>query len=131
VVNSNLRERMKEAERAESMVAEEVERMMARLKVAEVTPTIVGLQEQLEQIRAAEIDKMRRKCGPLHAANGAGHRGHDPAIVNKVAHGPISEIAQPRRPPRGRPRGGGLPSARRFTSPPGGACYSLPIRIFA
>ncbi len=38
---------------------------MARLKVAEVTPTIVGLQEQLEQIRAAEIDKVRRKCGPF------------------------------------------------------------------
>ena len=43
---------MKEAERAEALVAEEVERTMARLKVAEVTPTIVGLQEQLEQIRA-------------------------------------------------------------------------------
>ncbi len=38
VVNANLRERMKEAEHAEALVAEEVERMMARLKVAEVTP---------------------------------------------------------------------------------------------
>ena len=78
VVNSNLRERMKEADHAEAMVAEEVERMMARLKVAEVTPTIVGLQEQLEQIRAAEIEKMRRKCGPLTPRNGAGYRGDDP-----------------------------------------------------
>jgi len=33
VVNANLRERMKEAERAETLVSEEVERMMARLKV--------------------------------------------------------------------------------------------------
>src|SRR5579864_6888090 len=51
VVNANLRERMKEAEHAEAMIAEEVESTMARLKVAEVTPTIVSLQEQLEQIR--------------------------------------------------------------------------------
>src|SRR5262249_40761801 len=46
VVNANLRERMKEADHAEKLVAEEVDRMMARLKVAEITPTIVGLQEQ-------------------------------------------------------------------------------------
>src|SRR5204862_469729 len=65
VVNSNLRERAKEADHAEKMVAEEVERMMARLKVAEVTPTIVGLQEQLEQIRLGELEKVKRRMGPL------------------------------------------------------------------
>jgi glutamyl-tRNA reductase len=92
VVNANLRERMKEAGHAESMVAEEVERMMARLKVAEVTPTIVGLQEQLEQIRAAELDKMRRKCGPLSPEMEQALEAMTRAIMNKVAHGPISEL---------------------------------------
>src|SRR5690349_4820315 len=67
VVNANLRERMKEADHAETLVAEEVDRMMARLKVAEVTPLIVGLQEQLEQIRTGEIEKVRRRLGPLTA----------------------------------------------------------------
>jgi len=92
VVNSNLRERMKEAEHAEALVKEEVDRMLARLKVAEVTPTIVGLQEQLEQIRAAELDKLRRRHGPLpqelEQAIDAMTRG----MMNKVAHGPISEL---------------------------------------
>jgi glutamyl-tRNA reductase len=92
VVNSNLRERMKEADHAEGMVTEEVDRMMARLKVAEVTPTIVGLQEQLEQIRAAEIDKMRRKCGPLTPEMEQAIEAMTHAIINKVAHGPISEL---------------------------------------
>ena len=78
VVNSNLRERMKEADHAETLVAEEVERMMARLKVAEVTPTIVSLQEQLEQIRAGEIEKVRRKLGPLTAAAGSRRSSADP-----------------------------------------------------
>ncbi len=91
VVNSNLRERMKEAEHAEALVKEEVDRMLARLKVAEVTPTIVGLQEQLEQIRAVELDKLRRRHAltpELEQAIDAMTRG----MMNKVAHGPISEL---------------------------------------
>jgi glutamyl-tRNA reductase len=92
VVNANLRERMKEAGHAEAMVTEEVDRMMARLKVAEVTPTIVGLQEQLEQIRAAELDKMRHKCGPLTPEMEQAIEAMTRAIMNKVAHGPISEL---------------------------------------
>jgi glutamyl-tRNA reductase len=92
VVNANLRERMKEAEHAEAMVAEEVERMMARLKVAEVTPTIVGLQEQLEQIRATEIDKVRRKYGPFTPQQEEAFEMLTRGIVNKIAHGPISEL---------------------------------------
>jgi glutamyl-tRNA reductase len=92
VVNANLRERMKEAEHAEKMVAEEVDRMLARLKVAEVAPTIVGLQEQLEQIRAAEIDKLRRKLGPLSPELEQAIEAMTRGMMNKVAHGPISEL---------------------------------------
>ena len=92
VVNANLRERMKEADHAESLVDEEVERMMARLKVAEVTPTIVGLQGQLEQIRASELEKMRRKLGPLTPEQEQALEALTRGIVNKIAHGPISEL---------------------------------------
>jgi glutamyl-tRNA reductase len=92
VVNANLRERMKEADRAEELVAEEVERMMARLKVAEVTPTIVGLQEQLELIRSGEIDKARRRYGPFSPEQEQAIEALTRGIVNKIAHGPISEL---------------------------------------
>jgi len=92
VVNANLRERMKEADRAEALVVEEVERMMARLKVAEVTPTIVGLQEQLEQIRAGEMDKVRRKFGPFTPEQEQAMEALTRGIINKIAHGPISEL---------------------------------------
>jgi len=92
VVNSNLRERMKEAEHAEEMVKDEVDRMMTRLKVAEVTPAIVSLQEQLELIRSVEIEKMRRKCGPLTPEMEHAIEAMTRAIINKVAHGPISEL---------------------------------------
>jgi glutamyl-tRNA reductase len=92
VVEANLRERSKEAERAEALVEEEVERMMARLKVAEVTPTIMGLQEQLEQIRAAEIEKVRHKYGPLTPEMEQALEAATRGMINKIAHGPISEL---------------------------------------
>jgi glutamyl-tRNA reductase len=101
VVNANLRERMKEAEHAEAIVAEEVERMMARLKVQEVTPVIVNLQEQLEQIRRTELEKVRRKYGPLTEKQEEAFEALTRGIINKIAHGPISEL----RNQAGRPEG--------------------------
>jgi glutamyl-tRNA reductase len=92
VVNANLRERMKEADHAEALVRDEVDRMMARLKVAEVTPLIVGLQEQLEQIRAGEIEKVRRRFGPFTPEQEQAIEALTRGIMNKVAHGPISEL---------------------------------------
>lgn len=89
VVNQNLAERQKEAARAESIVAEEVDRMLARLKVQEIAPVIVSLQEQLEGIRATEVQKTLRKGGDL------GEREIEAmtrSIVAKIAHGPIAEL---------------------------------------
>jgi glutamyl-tRNA reductase len=101
VVNSNLRERAREADHAEKMVAEEVERMMARLKVAEVTPTIVGIQEQLEQIRTGELEKIRRRMGTLSTQQEEALEALTRGIINKIAHGPISEL----RAQAGKPEG--------------------------
>jgi glutamyl-tRNA reductase len=109
VVNSNLRERMKEADHAEHMVADEVERMMARLKVAEVTPTIVSLQEQLEQIRIGELEKVRRRLGPLTPQQEEALEALTRGIINKVAHGPISEL----RSQAGKPEGAHVVAAIR------------------
>jgi glutamyl-tRNA reductase len=101
VVSANVSERRKEAEHAEELVSAEVERMIARLKMAEVTPTIVSLQEQLEQIRAAEMDKVRHRYGPFTPEQEAAMEALTRGIVNKIAHGPISEL----RNHAGRPEG--------------------------
>ena len=89
VVTANLAERQKEAGRAEQIVAEEVERMLVRLQVQEVAPTIVGLQEQLEQIRATEVARSARRFSSEQLAD---VEALTRAIVNKIAHGPISEL---------------------------------------
>jgi glutamyl-tRNA reductase len=103
VVNDNLEGRKKEAERAERIVAEEVDRMLSRLKVQEVAPTIVGLQEQFEEIRAAEVEKLRRKPGGMTPEQLEQVETLTRAIINKIAHGPITELRRQAGDPEGGP----------------------------
>jgi len=92
VVKSNLQARKNVAEQAEEIIAEEVERMVLRLKTREVAPTIISLQEQLEQLRAAEIERARGKLGTLTPQQEEAIEALTRGIINKIAHGPITEM---------------------------------------
>ncbi|MBZ5608097.1 MAG: glutamyl-tRNA reductase [Acidobacteriia bacterium] len=92
VVETNLAGRMQSAVDAEAIIREEVDRMMARLKERSVVPTIVGLQEQLESVRAAEVARMRGKLGTLTPEQEQALEALTRSIINKIAHGPISEL---------------------------------------
>ena len=97
VVNANIQERSKQAEQAEAIVADEVERMISRLKLEEVTPTIVSLQEQFENIRSTEVSRaLRRLPDSLTAEQQrqivAQMDAMTKSIVNKIAHLPISAL---------------------------------------
>jgi glutamyl-tRNA reductase len=92
VVDVNVGERRKRAEHAESIITEEVDRMLSRLKAREVAPTIVSLQEQLEQIRLGEMARLRGKFGDLTPQQEEALEALTRGIINKVAHGPISEL---------------------------------------
>jgi len=101
VVNANLREREVEAGHAEGIIAQEVERMLARLKAQDVAPAIVSLREQLEEIRVAEIAKMRGKLGPLTQQQEEALEILTRGIINKIAHGPVSELRKQAGDPEG------------------------------
>jgi glutamyl-tRNA reductase len=101
VVNTNMQGRIEVAAQAEDIIREEVERMMARLKTRQVAPTIVSLQEQLEQTRAAEIERMRAKLGKLTPQQEEAIEAITRGIVNKIAHGPISELRRQASEPGG------------------------------
>jgi glutamyl-tRNA reductase len=94
VIETNLQGRMDSAKEAEAIVHEEVERMMARLKAREVAPTIVKLQDELERLRAAEVARMRTKLGTLTPEQEQAVEALTKSMMNKIAHGPISEIRQ-------------------------------------
>ena len=101
VVSQNLKGRLKTAEQAEEIIAEEVERMMSRLKAREIAPMIVSLQEQLEQVRVGEIERLRGKLGPLTPEQEEAVHALTRGIVNKIAHGPISELRKNAAHPEG------------------------------
>lgn len=92
LADRNLDARRKAAEQAESIVAEEVERLEARLRERDVAPTIVSLQTQLENIRRDVLERYRGKLGRLTAEQEEALEALTRGIVNKIAHGPISEI---------------------------------------
>jgi glutamyl-tRNA reductase len=66
--------------------------MMLRLKTRETAPTIVRLQEQLDGWRKGEIDRVRGKLGPLTPQQEEAIEALTRGLVNKIAHGPISEL---------------------------------------
>lgn len=92
VVDQNVKGRMQVAEQAEEIIREEVERMMLRLRAREVAPMIVSLQEQLEQVRLSEIERVRGKLGSLTPQQEDAIEALTRGIVNKIAHGPITEL---------------------------------------
>jgi glutamyl-tRNA reductase len=92
VVASHLTDRKSEAERAERIVEAEVDRCLARFNEQEIVPTIVSLQEQIETIRQAEIDRARGRLGLLTPEQEMAIEGLTKAIVNKILHTPITTL---------------------------------------
>jgi glutamyl-tRNA reductase len=92
VVNENLKTRLNEAEDADKIVSEEVDRLESWMRTRQVGPVIVALQDQLEQLRVAEVEKMRSRLGPLTAQQEQAVEALTRGIVNKIAHGPIAEL---------------------------------------
>jgi glutamyl-tRNA reductase len=98
-VASHVADRRKEAERAEAIVATEVERFQARIQTLDVVPTIVSLQDHLETIRQAEIDRVRGRLGPLSPDQEMAVEALTRGIVNKIMHTPISTLKTAAREP--------------------------------
>ncbi|MBX3234864.1 MAG: glutamyl-tRNA reductase [Nitrospiraceae bacterium] len=86
-VDQNREERLKEAEKAEHMVLDEVAVLRQWLKSLEVTPTIVALRSRTEDIKRREMEKTLSRLQHLSAEDRATIEGMASAIVNKIVHG--------------------------------------------
>jgi glutamyl-tRNA reductase len=98
-VASHVADRRKEAERAEAIVTLEVERFQQRLQTLDVVPTIVSLQDHLETIRQAEIDRVRGRLGTLSPDQEMAVEALTRGIINKIMHTPISTLKSAAREP--------------------------------
>jgi glutamyl-tRNA reductase len=98
-VATHVADRRKEAEHAEDIVNSEVQKFHARLQTLDVVPTIVSLQDHLETIRQAEIDRVRGRLGPLSPDQEMAVEALTRGIINKVMHTPISALKTAAREP--------------------------------
>ncbi len=92
VASQHIADRRREADRAEAIVTDEVHRFEERLKTLSVVPTIVSLQQHMEDIRQAEIERARGKLGQLSPEQEQALEAITRGIVNKVLHTPITTL---------------------------------------
>jgi glutamyl-tRNA reductase len=92
VVDSHVSDRGQEAQRAEMLIEEEVVRFRKRVQGLDAVPTIVALQERVEQIRRAEVERLRGRMGTLSPEQQATIESLTRGIVNKILHQPIATL---------------------------------------
>jgi glutamyl-tRNA reductase len=97
VVDANIRERLREAQRAEGVVEREVAKFLARLSDLEIVPTIVSLRERVEAIRVAELRRALARLPGAAPETRAAMEALSSAIVNKILHAPITKLRESRR----------------------------------
>jgi glutamyl-tRNA reductase len=94
VVDENIRGRLKEAEKAEQIIDEEVVKFSEWLNTLEVVPTIVSLREKVEAIMKDELEKTL--AGMQHLADEEKKNIEILAssIVNKILHDPVTGLKE-------------------------------------
>ena len=92
VVESNKKQREREAVWAEEIVQQEVQKAMRRLASREVIPTIVALEQRLETIRESELERYRGRLGDLTPQQREAIDALTHGLLNKILHGPITEL---------------------------------------
>jgi glutamyl-tRNA reductase len=109
VVESNIKERQKEAEQAEEIIVEEIDTFTSWLRSIDVVPTIVALRGQAEAVRKAELEKSLPKMGELTEKQMKQIESLTQAIVNKILHTPLVTLKKSAGDPEG---SGHIESAR-------------------
>jgi glutamyl-tRNA reductase len=89
VVTETLAGRRREAERAESIVAEEAEQFMAWHASLDVVPAIASLRARAEEIRTAELQRAKLNDAERRAAESV-----TAAVLNKLLHLPTIRMKQ-------------------------------------
>ncbi len=92
VAVSNLSNRAREAADAEAIIRAEVERYAKRMQSLDGVPSIVALQQNLEEVRQIELRRMAPRFAGLSADQMQAVEQVTRALVNKMQHAPIQAI---------------------------------------
>jgi glutamyl-tRNA reductase len=94
VIDANLKERIKEASRAEQIVDSEVQAFCLKMQSRDVVPTIVQLRDSVEKMRRDEIERNRRHLKDFSPEQHEKLDHITKSIVNKILHTPIEQLKQ-------------------------------------
>jgi glutamyl-tRNA reductase len=97
IVDSNLKSRKKEAEKAEVIIDEELSKYMQWVSTLEVVPTIVSLREKMEGIIRGELTKSGAWMESLSVVERRNVELLINSIINKVLHDPIVGLKEESR----------------------------------
>ncbi|MEJ2682940.1 MAG: glutamyl-tRNA reductase [Candidatus Sulfobium sp.] len=94
VVDQNIHGRKKEAERAESIIDEEVQKFGKWISSLDSVPVIVALRQKAEEIKREEIEKFRNRCPGLGEEQARAVEYLASAVVNKLIHPPTVALKE-------------------------------------
>ena len=92
VISSNIREREREAERAELIVQSEVMQFQQTLRLMDVGPSIGAMREKFYDIARSELARQRKRLGPLTTEQEAAVESLLMSTVNKISHPILNQM---------------------------------------
>lgn len=92
VISSNIREREREAERAELIVQSEVMQFQQALRLMDVGPSIGALREKFYDVARSELARQRKRLGPLTKEQEAAVESLLMSTVNKISHPILNQM---------------------------------------
>jgi glutamyl-tRNA reductase len=92
VISSNIREREREAERAELIVQSEVMQFQQTLRAMDIGPTIGALRQKLQELARAEMERQRNRLGSLTPEQETAIEALLMATVNKISHPVLNQL---------------------------------------
>lgn len=90
VANENIKDRQKEAQKAEAIIEDEVIKFVNWYRSLEVTPTIIALKKKFDEIRRKELEKTLSLHPHLSEDEKKSLDALTQAIINKILHNPIT-----------------------------------------
>jgi glutamyl-tRNA reductase len=94
VAHENIKDREKEAQKAERIVKGEVDKFVNWYRSLDVTPTIVALRNKFEEIRKKELEKTLSLHPDLSEREKKSLEALTSAIINKILHTPITLLKE-------------------------------------
>ena len=94
VVEGTIGSRLAEVSKVEAIVAREVDRFLDWERASEIAPTVARLVTRAEEVRRAELDRLRRHRARLSEDQLAAADQFSRRVVAKLLHEPISKAKE-------------------------------------